>query len=169
MPAPLSCEVLVHADIRTADGPAAYLGVADGMIVGLGAAPPCAAPRTVTLSGVVLPGFIDMHAHPAEGGRESMMLDLSGATTLEGLAEAVRSEAAAHPDAAWIEGAGWDAAVLDRLAPLHALDAVDRPVFLSSSDGHSAFVNTAAFHAAHLDPRRDPPGGHIDQIGRAHV
>lgn len=156
---------VVDAHVHLQPGLADWLLVKGGVVVAVGAgSPDCAAPDTLALHGAtVFPGFLDLHAHPAEGGRELRMLDLAAVTTLDGLTAAVADWARAHPDDAWIEGAGWDAAALDGLRPLAALDAVTtRPVFLSSSDGHSAFVNTAALRAAHLDPAHPPAGGHVD-------
>lgn len=158
----------VQARVHTMGEPgeAGWMVVKDGRVLAVGAGErTCEAARTVDLHGaVVLPGFIDAHAHPAEGGLELHMLQLGAVTTLDELAAAVGAWAAAHPEEPWIEGAGWDAVALDGIAPLAALDAAtDRPVFLSSADGHSAFVNSAAFRLAGLDPATDPPGGLVDR------
>jgi predicted amidohydrolase YtcJ len=47
--------------------------------------------------------------------------------------------------------------LLDRLVP-------DRPAFLSSADGHTAWVNSRALRIAGIDRKTpDPPGGRIDR------
>ena len=144
--------------------------VKGGKVVWVGVAAPspeCLAGvgKVLDLDGaVVFPGFSDMHVHPAEGGMETRMVQLGAVADEAALVAAVAAWAVATPGDAWIEGAGWDAVALDGVEPLLALDVAvpDRPVFLASADGHSAFVNTAAMRAAGLDPARPPRGGVID-------
>src|SRR4029077_17098408 len=74
---------------------------------------------------------------------------------------------AAHPEVTWILGGGWSMddfpggvpsrADLDRVSP-------DRPVFLTSRDGHSAWVNSKAFEIAGISARKpDPADGRFDR------
>lgn len=125
---------------------------------------------------IVLPGFIDAHSHPAAGGVEQGLAVLGEAATVDEVVSASKSWLAAHPTALWIEGGGWDQSKLDTAQPLAALDAAfpKLPVFLSSSDGHSAWVNSAALKRGGLilaDGMAipDPVGGRIerDAQGRA--
>lgn len=157
----LSPCLLYLAPVLTMD-PAApeadRLAVRDGRVVA--EAPDCA---PTPLEGLILPGFLDLHAHPAEAGRDLQLADLSTAGDEAELLAITTAWAAENPDAAWIEGAGWDPSRLDGLHPRAALDAAfpDRPVFLASADGHSAFVNSRALALAAL--RESPPGGVVEQ------
>jgi predicted amidohydrolase YtcJ len=128
---------------------------------------PCVGPSTREVrlgGGAVLPGFVDTHAHPADGGLKLGFAQLSGVTDEAGLLAAVGAWADAHPDAAWIEGAGWSPTLFDGARPIAALDALSprQPVFLASVDGHSAFVNTAALRRAHLLRGEAPAGGRVE-------
>ncbi len=99
---------------------------------------------------MLLPGFQDAHVHPPSGGLEMLRCDLSAAVTLPEYERIVAEYASGNPAAPWILGGGWSMGVfpggnpprepLDRLVP-------DRPVFLTSRDGHSAWVNTRALEA----------------------
>jgi len=96
---------------------------------------------------MLLPGFQDAHIHPASSGVEMLQCNLSEAYSLEEYERTIADYAAEHPDHGWIVGGGWSMDVfpegnpskdaLDRLVP-------DRPVFLPSRDGHSAWVNSRA-------------------------
>ncbi len=91
--------------------------------------------------GLLAPGFVDAHIHPVEGGLERMRCDLSEAATRDDYLRVIRDYAAAHPDAPWILGGGWQlAAFPGGLALASDLDAIvpDRPVFLSNRDHHGA-------------------------------
>lgn len=117
---------------------------------------------------LMLPGFQDAHIHPVSGGMEAATCDLNGLDDLARYRERISTYAEANPDLTWITGGGWSMAVfgpggspsksiLDELVP-------DRPVFLSSQDGHSAWVNSKALEVAGLDrDTPDPPDGIIDR------
>ena len=107
-------------------------------------------PRTevIDLGGrMLLPGFQDAHVHPPSSGVEMLRCDLSQVSGAAAYERTVASYAAAHQDRDWILGGGWamgafpggnpPRATLDRIVP-------DRPVFLPSRDGHSAWVNGRA-------------------------
>jgi predicted amidohydrolase YtcJ len=115
--------------------------------------------------GMLLPGFIDAHVHPVEGGIERRRCDLSGLHTREQYLDAIAAYARAHPDAEWILGGGWQAPVFPGGNPLAAdLDRIvpDRPVFLSNRDHHGAWVNSVALQRAHVDRSTpDPADGRI--------
>ena len=156
------------------DAPAATaMVVGAGRVVAVGSeaevrALPCvgADTRVVRMEGgLLLPGFIDAHAHPAEGGVELAYASLTGVVDEAGLVAAVGAWALANPESPWVLGAGWSPTLLDHAAPLAALDALglDRPVLLASVDGHSAFVNTAALRRAKLLDRPDPAGGRVER------
>jgi predicted amidohydrolase YtcJ len=130
--------------------------------------------RVVDLRGrMLLPGFQDVHIHPISGGIQANSCDLSGAKTIEEYVAAVRKYAAAHPEEAWITGGGW---LMSTFGPggrarRELLDAAvpDRPVYLSSSDGHTVWVNTRALELAHITADTpDPPDGRIDRDPQTH-
>src|SRR5206468_2453387 len=84
---------------------------------------------------------------------------------------AVARYAAAHKDASWIRGDGWSLAAFapTGIPDKRLLDPVvpDRPVYLESSDGHSAWVNSKALSIAGITKDTpDPPGGRIDRDPR---
>ncbi len=124
--------------------------------------------RIVDLGGrMVLPAFQDSHIHLVSGGVELGLCDLNGLRTAEEVLAKVRAYAAAHPDAAWIIGGGWDLPLFPQANPRkEALDAVvpGRPVVLDSADGHSAWVNSRALALAGVTrDTPDPAGGRIER------
>lgn len=125
--------------------------------------------RVVDLDGrMMLPGFQDVHIHPISGGMEAQACDLNGLTTLDQYLEAIGTFAREHPDEEWILGGGWSMAVFGpgAEASKELLDQVvpDRPVMLTSADGHSAWVNSRALEIAGLDADTpNPPDGVIDR------
>ena len=128
------------------------------------------ATRVVDLrGGLLLPGFVDAHVHPIEGGLERMRCDLSGASTREGYLRLIAEYAQRNPDAPWILGGGWQLAAFPGGVPLAAdLDAIvpDRPVYLSSRDHHAAWVNAAALALAGIEASTpDPADGRIERDG----
>jgi len=129
------------------------------------------ATRVVDLGGrMVLPAFQDSHVHLVAGGVELGLCDLNGLRTKEEVLAKVSEYAAAHPDAAWITGGGWDLPLFPQAKPRKEdLDAVvsDRPVILDSADGHSAWVNSRALALAGIDRNTpDPAGGRIERDPR---
>jgi predicted amidohydrolase YtcJ len=124
--------------------------------------------RVVDLAGgLLIPGFVDAHAHPAQGGLERLHCDLTEYDTREAYLEAIRSYADAHPDAEWITGGGWNMPAFAHGAPLAAdLDAVvpDRLVFLPNSDHHGGWVNSRAMELAGIDATTpDPADGRLER------
>ena len=115
----------------------------------------------------LLPGFIDAHGHVIELGVHALQLDLVGTSSLGELQRRLKDYAAAHPDAKWILGAGWNQELWpDKRFPTAAdLDSVvsDRPVVLARVDGHALVANSAAMKAAGVTPQtQTPAGGRIE-------
>jgi predicted amidohydrolase YtcJ len=148
------------------------VAVANGRIVFVGseaAASAWVGPRTrvVDLAGrMLLPGFQDAHIHPISGGIELGQCNLNDTPTAEGLLEKVKACARERPTG-WIVGGGWALPTFPGGAPTRgALDAVvaDRPVYLSASDGHSAWVNSKALEMANITADTpDPANGRIER------
>jgi predicted amidohydrolase YtcJ len=131
-------------------------------------------PRTevIDLAGrMVLPGFQDAHVHPPSAGVEMLQCELLDLHGLDAYREAIRAYAESHPEAEWILGGGWAMDVFPGGVPTKdILDEIvpDRPVFLPSRDGHSAWVNSEALKRAGITrDTPDPPDGRIerDELG----
>ena len=116
---------------------------------------------------MVLPGFQDAHLHPLWAGVEQLHCALYDLPTREAYARAVAECAARDPKKEWIHGAGWDMGFFPGGIPTrHELDAAvsDRPVFLVSKDGHTAWVNSKALEVAGITRETpDPARGRIDR------
>ena len=115
---------------------------------------------------IVLPGMIDAHGHVMETGFARMTLDLSATRSLDEALERVAAWAAAHPDAPWILGSGWNQVQwgLGRMPTAAELDKAtgNRPAWLSRVDGHAGWANSAAIAAAGVTAATsDPAGGEI--------
>ncbi len=117
--------------------------------------------------GLLLPGFVDAHIHPVQGGLERARCDLSPASGLAAYLDKIARYAGEHPDVPWILGGGWHQPDFPGGAPAAAdLDAVvaDRPAFLVNADHHGAWVNSRALELAGVDARTpDPPDGRIER------
>jgi predicted amidohydrolase YtcJ len=116
----------------------------------------------------LLPGLIDAHGHVLELGYALNSVDLSSTKSLAEALAIVKAYAAAHPQAKWIRGGGWNQEIwkLGRFPTAKELDAVvsDRPVWLSRIDGHAAWANTAAIKLAGVTKAtKDPSGGRIER------
>lgn len=125
--------------------------------------------RLVNLHGkLMLPGFIDAHAHASMSVSLVYAVDLYGLGSLEAYLDAVSAFAAANPALPAVQGTGWSNTVAPDIGPLAAdLDAVvsDRPVALQSEDYHSLWVNTKALELAGVSGATpDPEGGKIERV-----
>ncbi|MGB6470336.1 MAG: amidohydrolase [Candidatus Acidiferrales bacterium] len=113
----------------------------------------------------VLPGFTDCHIHLLESALQMDEPDLSGARNAAEIEKILRVYGAGHPGSGWVLGIGWtydafpggmpDKKMLDEIFP-------DRPVYIDSYDGHSAWVNSKALEAAGITRTTpDPANGNI--------
>ena len=112
--------------------------------------------KVIDLRGrLAIPGFNDAHTHFLSGSMELTEVDLNGACGVAEMQKRVTDWAAAHPKEAWITGAGWQYECFpDHALPVKQdLDAVmkDRPVYLRSYDGHTAWVNSKALQLAGIN------------------
>jgi predicted amidohydrolase YtcJ len=125
--------------------------------------------RTIDGGGrTLLPGLIDAHGHVTDLGFTALRLDVTGTASLAELQQRLKSYAAAHPDAKWIQGFGWNQELWpEKRFPTAAdLDAIvpDRPVVLERVDGHAYVVNSAAMKAAGVTATTPAPhGGEIHE------
>ena len=167
---PAADRVFLGGRIWTADPSrprAQALALAGDAIVAVGTDPEVRryvgpATQTVDLRGrFVAPGFNDAHLHflVVENA------DLTGAASVEEVQGRIRAYAAAHPDQPWVTGRGWVyGAFPGSLPDRRQLDAAvaDRPAFMTSYDGHSAWANSKALQMAGITrDTRDPDHGVI--------
>lgn len=156
----------------TPAGPASLdVAVREGTIIAVGddaVGTRAATTEEIDLAGGLLSAsFQDAHAHPISAGLSLSQCDLRAGRSPEEYLEMLRSYAATHPDKQWIVGDGWNITAFGgHLPTAQALDSVcrDRPVMLSSDDGHSAWVNTEALRRASLtESTPDPADGRIER------
>ncbi|MSP56581.1 MAG: amidohydrolase [Myxococcales bacterium] len=171
-PAPADL-VLLSGVVHTMDidlPSATAVAVADGRIVAVGSdedVQPFVGAETVIedlAGGAVIPGMVDAHTHLVWGGEDLQIIDLTTASSMDELLAAVAAYSEAKPDVEWVQGAGWAAPTFEGQMDKSLLDSVvpDRPVCLTSGDGHSVWVNSAALAAAGITASTaDPVGGLI--------
>ncbi len=149
------------------------IAVRDGRLVVVGTAAEARAAsgpatRVVDLGGrVVLPAFHDAHVHPVSAGVEQGQCNLNDLPTADAVLAAVARCADTQRARPWLVGGGFVLTAFPGGAPdRRDLDRLtgDQPAFLSSSDGHTLWVNTAALRAAGITRETpDPPAGRIER------
>jgi predicted amidohydrolase YtcJ len=152
---------------------ASAMAVRAGRIVAVGAdtdIAPLVGPssRVIDLRGrTVTPGFQDAHVHPVHGGLGLLRCHLHDSIVASEYLEIIAAYAGSHPDEAWIRGSGWYMAAFEGGAPRREdLDRIlpHRPAFLTSRDGHSAWVNSRALELAGVTAATaDPVDGRIER------
>ena len=118
--------------------------------------------EVVELAGrLLLPGFVDTHAHPVSGGVEQGECDLHAAASRADVARLVRACAERSPAGEWVRGGGYQATYFPDGAPSRELlDSLvpDRPAYLADATEHAAWVNSRALAIAGVDAGTpDPP------------
>ena len=125
--------------------------------------------HVVDLAGrLMLPALQDTHIHPIMGGVEALSYDLNAGATAAEYVAIIKAYADANPDLPWITGGGW---LMSAFGPggmlsKDLIDAVvpDRPVMLSSTDGHSGWANSKALELAGITANTpDPVDGRIER------
>ncbi len=147
------------------DGQIAYVGDDAGVAAWVG-------PQTevIDLAGqMLLPGFHDSHIHIMIGTLAEDECDLLRLES-EALVAARLDECTAVTGLGkdgWLIGGGWSEWLWPEANPRKGLlDALfpDRPVYLESSFGHSAWVNSKALEIAGIDENSvDPKDGRIER------
>ncbi len=155
----------------------------EGRIVAVGSAGELraaypAARRVEFPGATIIPGLIDAHAHLVGQGLALLNARLDGTHSIGEVIERLQAHVAALPPKAWLLGRGWDqndwpekafprAADLDNAFP-------DRPVWLTRTDGHAGWANSAALalaeaqlaaSGASLQGDWQPDGGRIYRDG----
>jgi predicted amidohydrolase YtcJ len=172
--------VLRHGRVYVGDAAGSYaesLAIRDGLVVYIGSddgveeyiGPDT---RVAELGGrSVTPGFHDAHVHPMTAGLEMSRCPLPSTADVVAIEAQIRACAATKATgSAWLLGGGWELTSFPDGNPrAERLDALvpDRPAFLLSADGHSAWANARALEAAGISAATpDPPGGRIERDAR---
>jgi predicted amidohydrolase YtcJ len=122
---------------------------------------------------MLMPGLVDGHSHPLQGGGTLLKCNLNyEQLRVEQMQAKIQAcldgERAGEPDA-WLEVVNWfqegmlPAGTVTSRAALDALKTT-RPIFVMSSFGHTALINSRAVALAGLTTRSaDPLGGKISR------
>ncbi len=167
--------VITGGRIFTADPSAPFVdavAAAGGRIVALGGeAQAMVGPGTVVIDldgGLATPGFIDAHVHPASSGLDKLRCHFDGCDDGDAAIARIAEYARDHPDLEWVIGAGWPQSWFPNgCPPKELLDSVvpDRPALITNTDGHGAWANSMALHAAGIHATTpDPPDGRIERL-----
>jgi predicted amidohydrolase YtcJ len=154
---------VAHA-VAVKDGRIVYVGSDEGASAFVGPST-----KVVKLGGkMMLPGFIDAHAHAGMTASALYSALLYGLTSVDDYVAAVKTFADANTDLTWVRGQGWSNTIVPDQGPLASdLDKAvpDRPSAIMSEDGHSYWVNTKALEAAGITgATADPANGVIERI-----
>jgi hypothetical protein len=159
------------------------LAVAEGRIVAVGSDEDLEmyiGPETavIDLDGkMVLPAFVDSHMHPAYSAHlyryQLNLSDVSEKDQIPAYLEKIKEFANEHSEKPWIIGSGYSRSVFDELGPRKEwLDEIEsqRPIAITSVDGHSMWVNSKALELAKITKdtpqpeegviKKDPATGH---------
>lgn len=124
--------------------------------------------RVLDLEGkMVLPGFTDSHIHPIGGGTRLMNCDLTDLRTEAEVLRKIESYVKEHPEKEWIIGGGlWLPAIENGKPSAKTLDNISasKPIYITSADGHSAWVNTKALTIGGITSvTKEPNNGVIER------
>jgi predicted amidohydrolase YtcJ len=162
--------------IRTVDAglpnPEAVLVGDDGRIAAVGARAALERPgvRHVDLAGrTLIPGFNDAHVHVSWLGMLlTRLVDtrIHVAPNIPAIVDRLAARAQSQPAGSWIEGVGYNEALLPegRHLTRHDLDQASaaHPILLTRTCGHIAVANSLALRLAGIDTATpNPPGGVI--------
>jgi predicted amidohydrolase YtcJ len=130
------------------------------------------ATRQIDLGGrVLMPGLVDGHMHPLDGGAALLKCSLGyvqlGVAEMQAKIQACLDATRTREPDGWLEVVNWfqegmvPAGVATTSATLDALKT-QRPIIVVSSFGHTALVNSRAIRLAGIDATtKDPIGGRI--------
>ena len=170
--------VFVNGAIFTVDTErswASAIAIADGQIVYVGEDEAAEAhvgdgTERIDLDGkMVLPGFHDSHIHILIGVMDEDECSLLRLESAEAVAERLKdcTALAGIGEDGWIVGGGWGEWLWPEANPQKGLLDVlfpDKPVYLESSFGHAAWVNSKAMEIVGIDRSTDdPPQGIVER------
>jgi predicted amidohydrolase YtcJ len=159
----------VHEALAVRDGRIAYVGSNEGARALAGSAT-----RVIDLKGrLLMPGLVDGHMHPLEGGTVLLKCNLNyerlTVAQMQARIQTCLDQTQAAEPGKWLEVANWfrEAMLPNGVATTRAtLDMLKtrRPILVMSSFGHTALVNTRALQLAKIvSGTPDPLGGRIDR------
>ncbi len=125
--------------------------------------------KTYDLRGkMMLPGFQDSHVHPIYSGLEYQTCWLADGNTIADYRNIIRECGERLQDSEWITGGGWSMAAFGPggIADKTIIDELvaDKPVYLTTADGHTGWANSAALEIAGItNDTPDPVDGIIDR------
>ena len=97
--------------------------------------------------GLILPGFVDGHAHGNLGGSKMLLMcKLNDCKNLDEIRARLKDFIAANPEMDCIQGMGWNDADFGTSGPTAAMidDLTDKPVSMIDYGHHSYWLNSAA-------------------------
>ena len=108
--------------------------------------------------GMILPGFVDGHAHGNLGGSKMLLMcPLNDCRTLDAIRDKLKKFIAEHPEMDKIQGMGWNDADFGVNGPTAAMidDLTDKPVAMIDYGHHSFWLNSAAMKLKNIN--KDTP------------
>jgi predicted amidohydrolase YtcJ len=153
----------VQQAVAVTGGKIVYVGSDEGAASYIGAQT-----QLIDLAGrMLMPGFIDAHMHPGDGGRAMTLCDLKYQTmTRNDFQKSIQACLDADKDKGpdvWLEVGSWDRmgmTGLDGDPDKSTLDALNtkRPIQVRSTDFHSVLVNSRGLAVAGIDKNTTNPG-----------
>lgn len=162
----------IHTVDPSLPNPEAVLVGGDGRIAAVGARADLDRPdlRHVDLAGrTLIPGFNDAHVHVSWLGMLlTSLVDtrIHVAPNIPAIVERLAARARSQPAGSWVEGVGYNEALLPEGRHLTRLDldraSAEHPILVTRTCGHIAVANSLALRLAGVDAATpDPPGGVI--------
>jgi hypothetical protein len=145
------------------NGKIVYVGDDDGGTAFMGAGT-----EVIDLAGrMLLPGFIDSHAHPMAAGTRFLRCQMHDLQWPDEVLAQLADCAARLKNGEWLRGVGLAEAVFDGSGPHRTLlDAVSggRPAFITTQDGLTGWLNSRALEVVGIDANTpDPNKGVIER------
>ena len=125
--------------------------------------------KKIDLGGkVVVPGFIDAHAHPGSSGLQHLREVDCDLRSIMDIQNAIAERAAKTPKGNWVLGFKYDDTKTSegRIINIADLDlaALEHPVRIQHRGGHTMYVNSMAMKLANVNQNTpDPQGGMFDR------
>lgn len=118
--------------------------------------------------GTVMPSMVDGHMHPAQSAMSYCFeIGLQDFVTVKEYRKAIEEFVEENPDNEVYTGSGFMRSLFDSVGPRkEVLDEIvpDKPVIITSADGHSEWVNSKALELAGITKdTEDPEGGVIQR------
>jgi len=116
---------------------------------------------------IVLPGFIDAHAHLLSGEFDTLTVDFAATADVDEMLSMVQQKAAELEREKFVVGVNWDDSKVRGIERLNRdlLDAVGvpNPIFLQRVCGHIALVNSRALEVLYSAPNFREISSHVDR------